>query len=64
MPRNTSRSKISHTTLKTFTKSMLAISLSIAGISHANAYDSVTFFGDSLTDGGYFSPLTQGAFWA
>ena len=59
MPRNTSRSKISHTTLKNFTKSMLAISLSIAGISHANAYDSVTFFGDSLTDGGYFSPITQ-----
>jgi len=60
MPRNTSRSKISHTTLKTFTKSMLAVSLSIAGISHANAYDSVTFFGDSLTDGGYFSSITQG----
>ncbi|MGE6246230.1 autotransporter domain-containing protein [Psychrobacter proteolyticus] len=62
MPRNTSRSRVGHTTLKNFTKSMLAISLSIAGISHANAYDSVTFFGDSLTDGGYFSPLTQGAF--
>ena len=62
MPRNTARSIVGHTTLKTFTKSMLAISLSIAGISHANAYDSVTFFGDSLTDGGYFSPLTQGAF--
>jgi len=39
---------------------MLAISLSVAGIAHANTYDSVTFFGDSLTDGGYFSPLTQG----
>ncbi|MFP3456173.1 autotransporter domain-containing protein [Psychrobacter sp. SIMBA_152] len=60
MPRNTSRSKISHTTLKTFTKSMLAISLSIAGITHANAYDSVTFFGDSLTDGGYFSQVVPG----
>jgi len=60
MPRNTSRSKISHTTLKTFTKNMLAISLSIAGISHANAYDSVTFFGDSLTDGGYFSQVVPG----
>ncbi|MGO2279451.1 MULTISPECIES: autotransporter domain-containing protein [unclassified Psychrobacter] len=60
MPRNTSRSKVSHTTLKIFTKSMLAISLSIAVIAHANTYDSVTFFGDSLTDGGYFSPLTQG----
>ncbi|KRU21829.1 autotransporter domain-containing protein [Psychrobacter piscatorii] len=62
MPRNTARSIVGHTNLKTFTKSMLAISLSVAGISHANAYDSVTFFGDSLTDGGYFSPLTQGAF--
>ena len=62
MPRNTARSIVGHTTLKNFNKSMLAISLSIAGISHANAYDSVTFFGDSLTDGGYFSPLTQGAF--
>ncbi len=60
MPRNTSRSKISHTTLKTFTKSMLAISLSIAGITHANAYDSVIFFGDSLTDGGYFSQVVPG----
>ncbi|WP_201606341.1 autotransporter domain-containing protein [Psychrobacter immobilis] len=60
MPRNTSRSKIGHTTLKTFTKSMLAISISIAGISHANAYDSVTFFGDSLTDGGYFSQVVPG----
>ncbi|MBI0426944.1 autotransporter domain-containing protein [Psychrobacter sp. NG27] len=62
MPRNTTRPIINPTTLKTFTKSMLAISLSIASIAHANAYDSVTFFGDSLTDGGYFSPLTQGVF--
>ncbi|WP_201594284.1 autotransporter domain-containing protein [Psychrobacter vallis] len=62
MPRNTARCMVSHTTLKTFTKSMLAISLSIAGIAQANAYSSVTFFGDSLTDGGYFSPLTQGTF--
>ncbi|MCG3878697.1 autotransporter domain-containing protein [Psychrobacter sp. Ps6] len=62
MPRNTARPIVGHTNLKTFTKSMLAISLAVAGISHANAYDSVTFFGDSLTDGGYFSPLTQGAF--
>jgi len=62
MPRNTARSIVGHTNLKTFTKSMLAISLSVAAISHANAYDSVTFFGDSLTDGGYFSPLTQGTF--
>lgn len=62
MPRNTPHATFGHTTLKTFTKSMLAISLSVAGIAHANAYDSVTFFGDSLTDGGYFSPLTQGSF--
>ena len=50
MPRNTPHATFGHTTLKTFTKSMLAISLSVAGIAHANAYDSVTFFGDSLTD--------------
>ncbi|MBF2719648.1 autotransporter domain-containing protein [Psychrobacter sp. NG254] len=62
MPRNTTRPIINPTTLKTFTKSVLAISLSVAAMAHANAYDSVTFFGDSLTDGGYFSPLTQGAF--
>ncbi len=62
MPRNTTRPIINPTTLKTFTKSMLAISLSVAAMAHANAYDSVTFFGDSLTDGGYFSPLTQGVF--
>ena len=62
MPRNTTRPIINPTTLKTFTKSMLAISLSVAAMSHANAYDSVTFFGDSLTDGGYFSPLTQDGF--
>ncbi|MBH0006840.1 autotransporter domain-containing protein [Psychrobacter sp. SWN149] len=62
MPRNTTRPIINPTTLKTFSKSMLAISLSVAAMAHANAYDSVTFFGDSLTDGGYFSPLTQDGF--
>ena len=60
MPRNTSRAIINPTALKTLTKSMLAISLSIAGMAHANLYSSVTFFGDSLTDGGYFSPITKG----
>ena len=60
MPRNTSRAIVNPTTLKTLTKSMLAISLSIAGMAHAELYSSVTFFGDSLTDGGYFSPITQG----
>lgn len=39
---------------------MLAISLSIAGVAHASEYSSVTFFGDSLTDGGYFSPIIPG----
>ncbi len=39
---------------------MLAISLSVAGMAHAELYNSVTFFGDSLTDGGYFSPITKG----
>ena len=60
MPRNTSRAMVNPTALKTLTKSMLAISLSIAGIAHAELYSGVTFFGDSLTDGGYFSPITQG----
>ena len=60
MPRNTSHAIINPTTLKTLTKSMLAISLSMAGLAHAELYSSVTFFGDSLTDGGYFSPITQG----
>ena len=60
MPRNTSHAIINPTTLKTLTKSILAISLSMAGLAHAELYSSVTFFGDSLTDGGYFSPITQG----
>ena len=60
MPRNTSRAIVNPTTLKKLTKSMLAISLSVAGMAHAELYSSVTFFGDSLTDGGYFSPITQG----
>lgn len=47
-------------TLKTLTKSMLAITLCTAGLAHANDYSSVTFFGDSLTDGGYFSPIISG----
>lgn len=59
MSRNTSQPMICHTTLKTLTKSILAISLSVAGVAHASEYSSVTFFGDSLTDGGYFSAGTQ-----
>ena len=46
--------------LKILTKSMLAISLSVAGIAQAGEYSSVTFFGDSLTDGGYFRPIVPG----
>lgn len=57
----TSTTLTNHTTVKTLTKTMLAIALCSAGIAHANDYNSVTFFGDSLTDGGYFSPITQGA---
>ena len=38
----------------------VAISLSIAGAAHASEYSSVTFFGDSLTDGGYFSSVIPG----
>lgn len=38
----------------------VATSLSIASISHASEYSSVTFFGDSLTDGGYFSAVVPG----
>ena len=60
MPRNISRVIVNPSTLKTLTKSMLAISLSVVSLAHAELYNSVTFFGDSLTDGGYFSPITQG----
>ena len=62
MPHHTSHTVINRPTLKTLTKSILAITLCTAGLAHANDYSSVTFFGDSLTDGGFFSPLTQGAF--
>lgn len=50
-----------HLTFNTFTKSVLALALCSASAAYANDYNSVTFFGDSLTDGGYFSPITQGA---
>ena len=60
MPRNTARLIANHTTLKTLTKSILAITMCTAGLAHANDYSSVTFFGDSLTDGGYFSPIIPG----
>ena len=56
---------IARFSIKTLTRCILAITVSTIGYSHANAaqnnlYSSVTFFGDSLTDGGYFSPITQG----
>ena len=38
----------------------VASSLATASIAHASEYSTVTFFGDSLTDGGFFSPITQG----
>ncbi|WP_019672690.1 autotransporter domain-containing protein [Psychrobacter lutiphocae] len=48
--------------LKTLTKAILAVSLVTAGSAYASNYNSdyssVTFFGDSLTDGGYFKPLS------
>ena len=60
MSRHTLLPAVSQTTLKTLTKSMLAITLCTAGFAHANDYNSVTFFGDSLTDGGYFSQVVPG----
>lgn len=60
MPCNTVKPAAQFITLKTLTKSMLAITLCATGWAHASEYNSVTFFGDSLTDGGYFSPITQG----
>ena len=45
--------------LKTLSKAILAITLSSVGVSHASDYSSVTFFGDSLTDGGYFKKATE-----
>ena len=45
--------------LKTLSKAILAITLSSMGVAHASDYSSVTFFGDSLTDGGYFKKATE-----
>ncbi len=38
---------------------MLLVTLSATGIAHASEYSSVAFFGDSLTDGGYFKPFVD-----
>jgi len=45
--------------LKRLSKAILAITLSSVGVAHASDYSSVTFFGDSLTDGGYFKKATE-----
>jgi len=45
--------------LKALSKAILAITLSSVGVAHASDYSSVTFFGDSLTDGGYFKKATE-----
>lgn len=45
--------------LKTLSKAILAITLSSVGAAQASDYSSVTFFGDSLTDGGYFKKATE-----
>ena len=45
--------------LKMLSKAILAITLSSVGVAHASDYSSVTFFGDSLTDGGYFKKATE-----
>lgn len=45
--------------VKALSKAILAITLSSVGVAHADDYSSVTFFGDSLTDGGYFKEATE-----
>ena len=65
MRRSLSSQPVDRLPLKKLIQGMLAVSLSTIGCAQAYAaqdtiYNSVTFFGDSLTDGGYFSPITQG----
>lgn len=52
-----STKRVQFPALKTLSKAILAITLSGMGVAHASDYSSVTFFGDSLTDGGYFKPV-------
>lgn len=52
-----SAKRVQFPALKTLSKAILAITLSGMGVAHASDYSSVTFFGDSLTDGGYFKPV-------
>lgn len=54
---NCSAKRVQLPAVKTLSKAILAITLSGMGVAHASDYSSVTFFGDSLTDGGYFKPV-------
>lgn len=60
----TSKNKTQPNKTPTMTRCLLSVavasSLSIVSIAHAKDYSSVTFFGDSLTDGGYFSAVVPG----
>lgn len=53
------KNRIYTPSLKMLSKAILAITLSSVGVAHASDYSSVTFFGDSLTDGGYFKKATE-----
>ena len=52
-----SKKRVQLPAVKSLSKAILAITLSGMGVAHASDYSSVTFFGDSLTDGGYFKPV-------
>lgn len=56
-PFSSAKNRPHNPSLKTLSKAILAITLSGVGVAHADDYSSVTFFGDSLTDGGYFKPV-------
>lgn len=56
-PCSSAKNRPHNPSLKTLSKAILAITLSGVGVAHADDYSSVTFFGDSLTDGGYFKPV-------
>lgn len=45
--------------IKTLSQAILAVTLAGISSAHASDYSSVTFFGDSLTDGGYFKKATE-----
>ena len=47
--------------IKTLSQAILAVTLAGISSAHASDYSSVTFFGDSLTDGGYFKPVLDKA---